>query len=142
MFNTCKQRFRLLDNHRVGLRPDPHNNNVISSIIKTTASINILLLSKLSLILCNFVNHYAYGFGLLVIVTRAYQRWGQRGQFAPGPQCKGTPQILKRKKKFGTFFDINIGLRKNFLNLNFADIGPKVLCQCNLRRICPKKKCY
>jgi hypothetical protein len=31
--------------------------------------IYILLLSKLSLILCNFVNHYAYGFGLLVVVT-------------------------------------------------------------------------
>ena len=31
----------------------------------------ILLLSKLSLILCNFVNRYAhaYGFGLLVVVT-------------------------------------------------------------------------
>jgi hypothetical protein len=49
---------------------------------------------------------------------------GQRGQFAPGLQCKGGSQIWG-KKKIGTFFDINIGLRKNFLNLNFADIGPK-----------------
>jgi hypothetical protein len=40
IFNTCKQRSRLLDNHRIWLRHDPHNNNVISSIIKTTASIN------------------------------------------------------------------------------------------------------
>jgi uncharacterized membrane protein len=31
--------------------------------------IYILLLNKLSLILCNFVNRYAYGFGLLVVVT-------------------------------------------------------------------------
>jgi hypothetical protein len=29
IFNTCIQRFCLLDNHRIWLRPDPHNNNVI-----------------------------------------------------------------------------------------------------------------
>jgi hypothetical protein len=45
---------------------------------------------------------------------------GRRGQFAPGPQCKGGPQIWKIKKNNVERF-LNNGLRKNFLNQNFAD---------------------
>jgi hypothetical protein len=50
IFNTCKQRFRLLDNHRIWLRDD----NVISCVKKNISYLYILLPSKLSLILCNF----------------------------------------------------------------------------------------
>jgi hypothetical protein len=53
-FNTCKQIFRLLDNHRIWLRNDPYNNNAISCVKRNILYLYILLLSKLSLILCNF----------------------------------------------------------------------------------------
>ena len=71
-----------------------------------------------------------------MVLARAYQRGrgGQRGQFAPGPSVRGAPKF--GKKKFGTFFDINNGLRKNFLNLNFADIGPIKGLTNVLTRIC------
>jgi hypothetical protein len=39
---------------------------------------------------------------------------GQRGEFAPGTQFKGAPKFEKLEKNFGTFFDINNGVRKNF----------------------------
>ena len=62
IFNTCKQRSRLLDNHRIWLRNDPHNNNVISCVKR-----NILYYIYCHWVschwywMCNFVNHYAYG---------------------------------------------------------------------------------
>ena len=67
-------------------------------------------------------------FNSTINVYRAYQRGGgggggQKGQFAPDSRVKWAPKF--GKIKFGTFFDINNGLRKDFLNLNFADIGPK-----------------
>jgi hypothetical protein len=48
----------------------------------------------------------------------------QRGGGAKGaPSLRGAPKFAK--KIFGTFSDINNGMRKNFLNLNFTDIGQK-----------------
>jgi hypothetical protein len=48
--------------------------------------------------------------------SRAYQG----GEAAEGEICPG-PQNLENKKNI----DISNGLRKKFLNLNFANIGPK-----------------
>jgi hypothetical protein len=36
--------------------------------------------------------------------NRAFQRGGQRGQFAPGPQFKGAPKFEKLKKKIRNVF--------------------------------------
>jgi hypothetical protein len=41
--------------------------------------------------------------------------------------------------KFGTFLDISHGVRKNFLNLNVADVGAKKRFNHVLRRICQGK---
>jgi hypothetical protein len=57
---------------------------------------------------------------------------GAEGAICPGPPVQGGPSNLENKIKIGTFFEIIIGLRKNFLNLYFA--------QCiNLTRICREK---
>jgi hypothetical protein len=49
------------------------------------------------------------------------------------------PKFGKKLKKFGTFFDISNGVRKNFVNLNLADIGAKKGFKHVLTRICEGK---
>ena len=61
-------------------------------------------------------------------------------QFAPGPSVRGSPNLENKKIIIWNVFEIINGLRKNFLNLNFADIGSKKgFYQCNLTKICSEK---
>jgi hypothetical protein len=77
--------------------------------------------------------------GFCIIYT-VFHLFALAGPIRGGGAAEGAifpgPQNLENKKNI----DISNGLRKNFLNLNFANIGPKKgFYQCNLRRICREK---
>jgi hypothetical protein len=78
IFNTCKQRFRLLDNHRIWLRADPRNNTMKSRQLLKQPRLLIIAVFN------NKITRNLYQFEFPVaVIFKIWTIWKRRLDFAP-----------------------------------------------------------